>query len=90
VWLVEHRDSGAQGSGRPRRTPDKHDRHLRFLAFRDHPPHVHKLYSYSLIQYNGWTNLYGNIANNLSSNKILGLYSYRPHLVLPLTCELFR
>jgi IS30 family transposase len=35
AWSVENRDSRAQGSGRPRRTTDRQDRHLRFLAFRD-------------------------------------------------------
>ncbi|RZB40053.1 hypothetical protein BDFB_008565, partial [Asbolus verrucosus] len=33
-WSVENRDRRVQGSGRPIRTADRQDRHLRLLAFR--------------------------------------------------------
>jgi hypothetical protein len=85
AWLVENRN-GAQGSGCPRRTPDKQDRHLRFLAFRDH-----HMSSSSVAP--AWYNVMGGLISMPTIYHRIrswGLHSYRPHLVLPLTCELRR
>jgi hypothetical protein len=82
AWLVENRN-GAQGSGCPRRTPDKQDRHLRFLAFRDH-----HMSSSSVAP--AWYNVMGGLISMPTIYHRIrswGLHSYRPHLVLPLTCE---
>jgi hypothetical protein len=68
AWSVKHRDSGAQVSGRPRRTTDRQVRHLRFLAFRDRHMSTSSVAT-AWLQCNGSTNFY---ANDLSSNKILG------------------
>jgi hypothetical protein len=83
AWSVENRDSRAQGSGRPRRTTDRQDRHLRFLAFRDRQMSTSSVAT-------AWYNVMGRLISMPTIYRRIrswGLHSYRPHLVLPLTRE---
>jgi IS30 family transposase len=83
AWSVENRDSCAQGSGRPRRTTDRQDRHFRFLAFRDRHITTSSVAT-------AWYNVMGRLFSMPTIYRRIrswGLHSYRPHLVLPLTRE---
>ncbi|CAH1382776.1 unnamed protein product, partial [Tenebrio molitor] len=83
AWSVENRDSCAQGSGRPRRTTDRQDRHFRFLAFRDRHITTSSVAT-------AWYNVMGRLFSMPTIYRRIrswGLHSYRLHLVLPLTRE---
>ncbi|RZC37850.1 HTH 38 domain containing protein [Asbolus verrucosus] len=78
---TKNRDRRAQGSGRPRRTTNRQDRHLRLLAFRDHHMSTNSVAA-------AWYNVMDRVVSMPTIYRRVrswGLHSYRPHLVLPLT-----
>jgi hypothetical protein len=80
AWFEEGRHQRVRGTG-PRRTTDRQDRHLRFLALRDR-------FSTTREVANAW---YRAVERPIAMSSIyrrirsFGIRSYRPHLVLPLT-----
>ncbi|RZB38792.1 HTH 38 and/or DDE 3 domain containing protein [Asbolus verrucosus] len=83
VWSVENRDRRAQGSGRPRRTTNRQDRHLRLLAFRDHHMSTNSVAA-------AWYNVVDRVVSVPTIYRRVrswGLHSYRPHRVRRLRGE---
>jgi transposase len=81
AWFEEGRHQRVRGTGPRRRTTDRQDRHLRFLALRDR-------FSTTREVANAWYHAVERpIAMSLIYRRIrsFGIRSYRPHLVLPLT-----
>jgi transposase len=81
AWFEEGRHQRVRGTGPRRRTTDRQDRHLRFLALRNR-------FSTTREVANAW---YRAVERPIAMSSIyrrirsFGIRSYRPHLVLPLT-----
>ncbi|CAH1994372.1 unnamed protein product [Acanthoscelides obtectus] len=83
AWFREGRTQRARGTGRRRRTTDREDRRLRLLALRDR-------FSTTRSIANEWFAEHGRPIGMRSVYRRMrsfGLFSYRPHWVLPLTRE---
>ena len=83
AWFQEGRHRRAIGTGRQRQTTERQDRRLRLLALRDR-------FSTTRAIANHWFDAVGRAITMRTAYRRIrsfGLFSYRPHLVLPLTPE---
>ena len=83
IWNEEGRGTRIRSTGQPRRTTERQNRRLRMLALRDR-------FSTSRQIGDQWSNEEGRPVSMRTIYRRIrsfGLFSYRPHLVIPLTPE---